>query len=93
MSESLLPVAKLHIGDIERANEEILAYAETLVAMGERPWFEVYYPAPAHLTEEEAAQWHADQEYENGGTFDAVEVINGEILTLPPYSVLEARDN
>lgn len=83
----------MYIGDTTQANEEILAYAKTLQAQGERPWFEVYYPAPAHLTEEEAAQWRARQDHLDGGTFDAVEVIDGEIHTLPPYSELLGEDS
>lgn len=93
MSDSKLPVARLRIIDTDKANEEILAYAELLVARNERPWFEVLYPAPDYLTDEEKAAWNDRQEHIDGGTYDAVEVIDGEIHTLPPYSELLGEDS
>lgn len=63
----------------DSALEQIRNRAAELVVRGERPWMEVFYagvPGRADSTE-------AD--------FDAVEVgPEGEIITLPPYSELEA---
>lgn len=90
---TLIPTAKLRIIDASNANEEILSFARNLQAEGERPWFEVRYPSPDYLTEEESLEWQARQETLDGeGTYDAVEVINGEIIALPDYRTLEAGE-
>jgi len=81
-----IPTHKLQIIVPANANEEILAFAAGLVAEGKRPWFEVRYPAPESYTYEEVVQFEDDQEL----VYDAVEVIDGEIITLPPYAELEA---
>ncbi len=78
---SSIPTQRLDIVEPSNANEEILAFAQALEAKGERPWFEVHYPKPEHMTDEEFAVKDAE-------TFDAVEVIYGEIHTLPPYEKL-----
>lgn len=85
---SSIPTQRLDIVEADNANEEILAFARDLEAKGERAWFEVHYPKrdlpedhPDHLTDEEFAEVDAE-------TFDAVEVIDGEIHTLPPYEKL-----
>ena len=84
-----LPTQRLQILDTDAALDEIQAFAARLIEAGERPWFEVRYPAPAHLSPEQASEWLVSQE----GTFDAVEVVDGAIVTLPPYSVLEAAQS
>lgn len=78
------PTRKLRVIDTDNAVEEILAFGKHLEAEGERPWFEVWYPAPGRYlgTAEEWDQKQAE-------AFDAVEIIDGEIVTLPPYSELE----
>jgi hypothetical protein len=83
VSTETLPAAKLRIIDSEQANDEILAFAAGLIAEGKRPWFEVRYPTPAGRDD---AEWQAEQEK----VFDAVEVIDGVIVTLPPYAELQA---
>ena len=85
MSEKI-PSHKLQIIATENANEEILAFARGLEAEGKRPWFEVRYPAPVGLTYEEIVQFEDDQEL----VYDAVEVVDGEIRTLPSYEELRA---
>lgn len=82
----LIPTSKLRIINVDNAVEEIYSFARTLTEQGERPWFEVRYPSPPHLSPAEYIQWQKDQE----DTFDAVEVIDGEIVTLPPYAELLA---
>lgn len=76
-----LPTESLQIQDVERANEEILAFAQALVAKGQRPWFEVHYPNVGAMDD---AEFRALDD----ATFDAVEVIDGEIVTLPAYAEL-----
>jgi len=44
----------------------------------------VWFPAPAHLSADEARDWEDRQ----GDAFDAVELVDGEIVTLPPYTEL-----
>lgn len=66
---------------------QIRTFAAELRATGERPWFEVWYPAPSHLSPAERVAWEARQ----ADTFDAVEVADdGTVTTLPPYSELVA---
>lgn len=79
---SNIPTEKLFISDPANANEEILAFAKTLSDRGERAWFEVHYPKPDDMSQEEF-------DAKNAETYDALEVIDGEIHTLPPYSALE----
>lgn len=78
---SAVPTARLDIVEPANANEEILRFAADLEAKGERAWFEVHYPKPDGMSDEEFAKRDAE-------TFDAVEVIDGEIHTLPPYELL-----
>lgn len=85
---SKLPTEVLYIQDPDNANDEILEFAKDLEARGERAWFEIRYPAPALLSEEDKKVWWKEQD----NFFDAVEVIDGEIHTLPPYVELEAAD-
>jgi hypothetical protein len=84
MPESLIPTEKLAVSVPDNANEEILVFASKLVAEGKRPWFEVRYPAPEALSPDEQAAWLEAQE----AVYDAVEVVNDDIYTLPPYSTL-----
>lgn len=65
----------------------IRAELDALADKGERPWAEVAYEAPHDLTDEQKAQWAIDTE----ATFDAVELVDGEIVTLAPYAE-EATD-
>lgn len=81
-----LPHRKLYIHTSAQASEEILQYARHLEVLGERPWFEVRY-SPEGLDPAEKADWLRKQE----DVFDAVEVIDGEIHTLPPYEELMAH--
>lgn len=69
----------------ESAVEQIMAFGEKLVTAGERPWFEVWYPAPVTLLADQQRAWSIRQSV----TFDAVEIVDGQITTLPPYSELE----
>lgn len=78
---SSIPTQRLDIVEPDNANEEILAFARDLEAKGERAWFEVHYPKPDGMSDEEFAERDA-------ASFDAVEVIDGEIHTLPPYEKL-----
>ena len=83
MTNFELPTAKLRIIDPSNAQEEMLAFGRGLLEMGERPWFEVRWPRPeGHEKSQE--EWDRDQEE----TFDAVELMNGELFTLPPYAAL-----
>lgn len=79
-----IPTAILTIRDEDNWQEEMLAYARTLKGIGERPWFEVRWPAPVRLSEEQAAAWLERQ----NEIYDAVEVIDGVVHTLPPYAEL-----
>lgn len=79
------PTSRIRIIDRDNANEEITAHLERLAAEGERPWCEVFYPAPTHLTAAEREQWETAQH----DAFDAVELVDGVIVTLPPYAELE----
>lgn len=81
-----IPHQKLYISeeDVAEANARILEFAEKLEKDGERAFFEVHYPNDnSDLSDEEFA-------LKDAATFDAVEVIEGKIYTLPPYSELEA---
>lgn len=78
-----LPTRRCRVIDPENAVEEIRAFLEATPA-GERAWCEVWYPAPAHLTPEQKAKWEAAQP----DAFDAVELVDGALVTLPPYSEL-----
>lgn len=81
-----IPTEKLRIIDTENAVEEILEFARRLDERGEKPEFEIRYPAPDTYTDKEKERWHQEQE----DSFDAVHVDleSGEIHTLPPYSEL-----
>jgi hypothetical protein len=73
-----LPTRRCRVIDPENAIDEIRAFLEATPA-GERAWCEVWYPAPDHR---DAAEWDHDQHE----SFDAVELVDGEIVTLPPYA-------
>ena len=80
-----LPTHSLSIVEpIDSWELQMLSFAKHLEDQGERTWFEVRWPAPKDLSEEEKVKWLAKQEE----VYDAVEVIDGEIVTLPPYGVL-----
>ncbi len=81
---STLPTRRCRVIDPDAAMDEIRAFLSGLEAEGERPWCEVWYPVPAHLGAAERSDWEARQ----GDTFDAVEFVDGEIVTLPPYAEL-----
>lgn len=77
------PTHRCRVIDVDNAMTEVRAFLEGLKANGERPWCEVVYPAPPHRDPDEWERSQAD-------TFDAVELDdNGDIVTLPPYSLLE----
>lgn len=87
MAESPTPTESLTITNPDDWEAEAHAFASELVARGERPWFEIRWPAPARLDPEAAAAWLERQE----DTFDAVELIDGEFHTLPPYAELREK--
>lgn len=80
----LIPTKKLFIRNPDSWEEEMLEFGSQLAEAGERPWFEVRWPAPVNLSAEQARAWIERQE----DTYDAVEVIDGVIHTLPPYAEL-----
>lgn len=82
-----IPSAALTVTDPDNWEEEATNFAAELIVRGERPWFELRYPAPAHLPLAEQHEWLARQEE----TFDAIELVAGEFVTLPPYAELEAE--
>ena len=83
MTDFTLPTARMRIIDPANAMEEMRAFGEGLLADGKRAWFEVRWPRPeGHWKTQE--EWDRDQEE----TFDAVELMNGELFTLPPYADL-----
>ena len=82
---ALLPTEKLYIKNPAEANDEILDFAEALVLRGERPWVEVHYPKPEGVDQVFFDSLDAD-------TFDAVEIIDGEIVTVAPYAELMAAE-
>lgn len=77
---SALPTRRCRVIDPDNAVEEIRAFLEA-TPPGERKWCEVWYPAPAHRDPDE---WEAAQP----DSFDAVELVDGELVTLPPYAEL-----
>jgi hypothetical protein len=83
-ASSATPTASLTIKDPDDWEAEARAFAAELEAKGERPWFEVRWPAPPRLTPEEEAAWLERQE----DTYDALELVDGELVTLPPYAEL-----
>jgi len=82
-----VPTASLVVQDLENWEAEARAFAAELITKGERPWFEVRYPAPPRLTDEEAADWLERQE----DSFDALELVDGAFVTLPPYAELRGE--
>lgn len=76
-----VPTRRVRVINPDDAMTEIRVFLERLTADGERPWCEVWYPRPSHFdgTDE---QWDELQ----AGTFDAVELVDGVIVTLPPYT-------
>ena len=85
-----IPTRSLQVTDPDNWEAEALDLAEQLVAAGERPWFELRWPAPEKLTDEEKAEWLDRQErLEGSGTFDAVELVDGVFQTVPSYAELE----
>lgn len=87
MSAPNLPRRRCRVIDPENAVDEIRAFLEN-TPEGERAWCEVWYPAPPRLTPEEKAAWEARQ----ADTFDAIELVEGELVTLPPYAELVKGD-
>lgn len=79
---SLLPTRRIRVTNTDNAVDEIRAFLAGLAANGERPWAEVFYPPPASLVPGLA---HEAWEIEQGDAYDAIELIDGELVTLPPY--------
>lgn len=77
------PNRRFHVTDPGNAVEQITGFLEGFPE-GERRWCEVFYPAPEHLSPQERAAWNAAQL----GAFDAVELVDGVLVTLPPYEEL-----
>lgn len=93
-AESKTPHRRLMIQDRDNWEAEARAFAALLAEQGERPWFEVFYPAPEHLDEEEQTWWLERQANLDGvGTFDAVELVDGQFVTLPPYTELRGEQS
>ncbi len=80
---SQIPTRKYTVQDPDFANDEITEFLQSLEAAGEPPRCEVRYPAPDHVQDKDA--WLAEQER----TFDALELVDGELRTLPPYAELD----
>lgn len=87
MTDTRTPTASLTITNPDEWEAEARAFADELIAQGERPWFEVRWPAPPRLTGDEAAEWLARQEQ----TYDALELVDGAFVTLPPYAELRGE--
>lgn len=86
--EAKIPTERLYVQNVDNAGVEIFAFLGKLAAEGKRPWCEVHYPAPTHLFPEQKAEWEKRQL----DTFDAVELVDGQIVTLPPYAELMKGD-
>ena len=84
---SATPTARLEVKNPDEWEAEAFAFAAELIGRGERPWFEVRWPAPPRLEPDEAAAWLERQE----DTFDALEYVDGEFRTLPPYAELRGE--
>lgn len=84
---SNIPTAALTIKNPEQWEAEAFSFAAELIGRGERPWFEVRWPAPERLEPAEAQAWLERQEE----TFDALEYVDGEFRTLPPYAELRGE--
>lgn len=85
------PTKRLDIVNPDEWEAEARAFAEQIAESEgtRRPCFELRYPAPAQLDDDEAAAWLARQD----DTFDAICVdldddSDAAIVTLPPYSEL-----
>lgn len=84
-----IPTRSLVITDPANWEQQAREFAQELIAAGERPWFEVRYPAPDRLTDDEQAEWLDRQERLEGvGTYDAIELVDGHFVSLPPYAEL-----
>lgn len=83
MSERI-PSESLTVRNPDEWEAEARAFAAELVALGKRPWFEVRWPAPEWLDADAAAAWLAAQEE----AFDAIELVDGVFVTVPPYREL-----
>lgn len=94
MTAMYIPTRRLDVQETENWEAEARAFAEEIAeAEGTRqPCFELWYPAPAHLTPEDAAKWLAVQE----NAFDAIQLDldaadpEQAIQTLPPYAEMSA---
>lgn len=82
---SLIPTERLHVKDVDNWEDEARELADSLIARGQRAWFEVFYPAPEKFTPEEAEAFLQRQH----DTYDAVELVGDTFVTLPPYSILK----
>ena len=72
-------------GDVvAKVGSKIFAFLGNLAEQGKRPWAEIFYPPPARLAPVDRADWEARQL----DAFDAVELVDGELVTLPPYAEL-----
>lgn len=78
MAPEELPTRRCRVIDPDNAVEEVRAFLEA-TPEGERRWCEVWFPAPPHR---DPVEWDREQ----ADTFDAVELVDGEIVTLPPYA-------
>lgn len=90
--DSKIPTERLYVQDPDNWEDEARKFAEKLIQEGKRPWFEVFYPTPEAALKEGMTdeEWQDRQANLNGeGTYDAIELINGAFVTLPPYSKLQ----
>lgn len=91
MAEEKIPTASLTILNPDAWEAEAHQFALQLIEEGKRPWFKLFWPTPVTaladgMTDEE---WQDRQENLNGeGTYDAIELIDGEFVTVPPFSEL-----
>ncbi len=72
-----LPSRRCRVIDPDNAVDEIRAFLEA-TPPGERAWCEVFYPAPEGV---DPGEWELGQ----GDAFDAIELVDGELVTLPAY--------
>lgn len=77
---AVIPTRRFRVVDADNGMEEIRAFLESVAAEGARPWCEVWWPKPLFFDGTDA-EWDERQ----AETFDAVELVDGEIVTLPPY--------
>ena len=94
MVNEKIPTERLYVKSEDDWETEARAFAEKLIQEGKRPWFEVFYPTPKVLPENMTPEEWQDRQLrlEGVGTYDAIELIEGSFVTLPPYSQLQKEN-